>query len=49
MKSNFIINHVGQFVGFTDHGFSEEAFGFDNEYDMPMVGWLMYLLSTLKK
>ena len=39
----------GVFVGFTDHGFSEEAFGFDNEYDMPMVGWLMYLLSTLKK
>ena len=39
----------GVFVGFTDQGFSEDSFGFDNEYDMPMVGWLMYLLSVLKK
>ena len=38
----------GVFVGFTDQGFSEDSFGYDNEYDMPMVGWLMYLLSVLK-
>ena len=37
----------GVFVGFTDGSFDEESFGFENEYDMPMVGWLMQLLSEL--
>lgn len=31
-------------TGWTEESFREEAYGLDCEYDMPMTGWLMYLL-----
>jgi hypothetical protein len=39
----------GVYTGITDTSFRMEAQGYDCEYDMPMVGWLLYLLSVLQK
>lgn len=39
----------GVFVGFTDLSFCEEAFGYENEYDIPMVTWMMYLIQVIEK
>lgn len=36
------------FTGLTDDSFTEIAFGFDCEYDMPMVGWCLHLLACVK-
>lgn len=38
----------GVYTGITDTSFSMEAQGYDCEYDMPMVGWLLCLLSVLQ-
>lgn len=38
----------GVFVGLTDLSFDEKSYGYDNEYDMPMVSWLMHLIALLK-
>lgn len=35
-------------TGLADDSFTEVAFGFDCEYDMPMVGWGLYLLACIK-
>lgn len=34
-------------VGFTPHSFEPESYGLDNEYDMPVVGWTLWLLSEV--
>jgi len=39
----------GVFVGLTDLSFCEEAFGYENEYDIPMVTWMMYLIQVIEK
>ena len=35
------------FTGITEESFIEESYGLDNEYDMPMVGWLLYLIAQI--
>lgn len=35
------------FTGITEESFVEESYGLDNEYDMPMVGWMLYLVSQI--
>ena len=37
----------GVCIGYTDECFDEEKSGMRNEYDSPMVGWLLYLISEL--
>lgn len=37
----------GVYIGYTDECFNEEKSGMRNEYDSPMVGWLMYLISVI--
>lgn len=37
------------FTHLQDRSFLPESYGFDCEYDMPMVGWLMYLIARLKR
>ena len=37
----------GVYIGYTDECFDEERSGMRNEYDSPMVGWLLYLISEL--
>lgn len=39
----------GVYTGLTEESFSMEAQGYDCEYDMPMVGWLLYLLATINQ
>jgi hypothetical protein len=39
----------GVYTGITEESFSMEAQGYDCEYDMPMAGWLLYLLAELVK
>jgi len=34
-------------TGISPHSFDPKGFGLDNEYDMPMVGWMMWLLSEM--
>lgn len=38
----------GVYIGYTDECFDEERSGMRNEYDSPMVGWLLYLISELQ-
>ncbi|GHU67540.1 hypothetical protein FACS189447_09800 [Spirochaetia bacterium] len=35
------------YVGFTDRSFDPALYGNENEYDMPMVGWLLPLLTEI--
>lgn len=39
----------GVYIGYTDECFDEERSGMRNEYDSPMVGWLLYLISELNR
>jgi hypothetical protein len=39
----------GVYTGLTEESFSMEAQGYDCEYDIPMVGWLIHLLSEIKQ
>ena len=39
----------GVYIGYTDECFDEERSGMRNEYDSPMVGWLLYLISELNE
>lgn len=34
-------------TGISPNSFNPRGFGLDNEYDMPMVGWMLWLLSDL--
>ncbi|MCX6970164.1 MAG: hypothetical protein NTV93_08430 [Verrucomicrobia bacterium] len=34
-------------TGISPHSFDPKGFGLDNEYDMPMAGWMMWLLSEM--
>jgi len=34
------------FTGITKHSFDPKGYGLDNEYDMPMVGWLLWLMGN---
>lgn len=36
------------FTGITEESFREKSFGYDCEYDMPMVGWMLYLIAQLQ-
>lgn len=36
------------FTGITEESFQEEAFGYDCEYDMTMVGWMLYLIAQVQ-
>ncbi|MDR0655380.1 MAG: glycoside hydrolase family 9 protein [Treponema sp.] len=35
------------YTGLTEQSFNPSSYGLDNEYDMPMVGWLMPLLTEI--
>jgi hypothetical protein len=36
-------------TGISPKSFEPEGYGLDNEYDLPMVGWLMWLMSDLNE
>ena len=35
------------FIGLTEHSFDPDGFGQDNEYDLPIAGWILWLMSIL--
>jgi Glycosyl hydrolase family 9/Cellulase N-terminal ig-like domain len=37
------------FIGLTEHSFDPDGFGQDNEYDIPIAGWILWLMSVIGK
>jgi hypothetical protein len=37
------------FIGLTEHSFDPNGYGQDNEYDIPIAGWILWLMSALEK